>query len=369
MRRVPRMGGGPGQVGRLQGRREVGAVRLRLVVVVAFLAMAVVPAVFAYSTGVLPGPTQASAESPSAVPGVAHPVATLAWPKEPLGLTATGSAVLWEQRDRSEAVAGLWSYNVRTGATDRVLGRTMIGNAAGFPAASGSLIGWATWTGRRGAGAPCIEAYDSIVAHRWIVAPEGRDPTVAGVSVIWVDDDAAGGNDAIRGSNTLTDEEYSIVADGNVRDVAASGSWAAWIAGRGARRAVWTGSYHGGARYRLAAAGTAVAIDGDRVVWAAGGDRSTAVVSWDRSSRRSKVLCRVGGSVSSLALSRRYAAWVTTSDKTDPQVWTYDFETRKANAVSAQSSRQASPVMVAGTLYWADDRSGHWELYARSLPQ
>ena len=217
--------------------------RLRLVVVGAFLAMAVVPAVFAYTTGVLPGPTQASAESPTASVGAAHPVATLAWPKDPLGLAATDAAVLWEQRDRNENVAGLWSYNVRTQATDRVLDRSQIGNAAGFPSAYDSLIAWATWAGRRGAGAPRIEAYDTIIAHRWIVAPEGRDPTVAGVSVIWVDDDAAGGNDAIRGSNSLTDEEYAIVADGHVRDVAAWGSWAAWLAGRGAKRAVWAGSY------------------------------------------------------------------------------------------------------------------------------
>ncbi len=342
--------------------------RLRLVVVGAFLAMAVVPAVFAYTTGVLPGPTQASAESATGSVGAAHPVATLAWPKDPLGLTATDAAVLWEQRDRNENVAGLWSYNVRTQATDRVLDRSQIGNAAGFPSACESLIAWATWAGRRGAGAPRIEAYDAVIAHRWIVAAEGRDPTVAGVSVIWVDDDAVGGNDAIRGSNSLTDEEYSIIADGRVRDVAACGSWAAWLAGRGAKRAVWAGSYHGGARHKLAAAGTAIAIDGDRVVWAAGGGKA-AVVSWDRGSRRTKVLCRVAGSVSSLVLSHRYAAWITTSDAAGPQVWSYDFATGEAGAVSPEASHQASPVIVAGTLYWADDRSGRWELYARSLQQ
>ena len=105
------------------------------------------------------------------------------------------------------------------------------------------------------------------------------------------------------------------------------------------------------------------------MVWAAGGGSEAAVVSWDRSSRRTKVLCRVDGSVSSLVLSHRHAAWVTTSDAAGPQVWAYDFDTGKAGAVSAESSRQASPVIVAGTLYWADDRSGHWELYARSLQQ
>lgn len=342
--------------------------RLRLVVVAAFVAMAVVPAFFAYSTGVLPGPAQASAESSSATTGAAHPVASLPWPKEALGLAATGTAVLWEQRDPSPAVAGLWSYDARTQATERVLGRSATGKAAGFPSASGSLIAWAAWAGRRGDGPPRIQAYDALSTRRWIVARAGRDLVVAGESVIWIEDDAAGSDDAIRGSNSLTDEEYSITADGSVRDIAAWGSWAAWIAGHGKTGAVWAGSYRNGAGNRLAAAGTAVAIDRDRILWSAPrGRHSTAVVSWDRHSSRSTVLCRVVGSVSSLSLSRRYAAWVTTRDKTGPQVWAYDFDAGKAFTVSAGSSRQASPMIVAGSVYWADDRSGHWELYARSL--
>ena len=152
--------------------------------------------------------------------------------------------------------------------------------------------------------------------------------------------------------------------------MAAWGSWAAWIAGRGTSGAVWAGSYRDDTRYKLAATGTALTIDRDRVLWAAPvGRHSTAVVSWDRHSSRSKVLCRVVGTVSSLALSRRYAAWVTTRKSTGSQVWTCDFAAGKAYAVSAADSRQASPVIVAGSVYWADDRSGHWELYARSLHQ
>ena len=176
------------------------------------------------------------------------------------------------------------------------------------------------------------------------------------------------GDDLIRGNNWLTDEEYSISADGRVRAIAAWGTWAVWIAGHGKTGAVWTKSYTGAARHKLAATGTAVAIDRDRVLWAAPvGRHSTTVVSWDRHSRRSKVLCRVVGTVSSLALNRRYAAWVTTREATGSQVWVYDFDSGKASAVSAGDSRQASPVIVAGSVYWADDRSGHWELYARSL--
>jgi hypothetical protein len=340
------------------------------VVVVAFVAMTIVPAVFAYRTGVLPGPAQASAGTSGVVTGTAHPIGSLAWPKEALGLATNGTAVLWEQRDPSADVAGLWSYDVNTAATERILGRTATGQAAGFPGASGDVIAWAAWTGRRGAGPARVEAYDTATTRRWTVAPVGRDPAVAGESVLWVEDDATGGNDAIRGANSLTDEEYSITADGTVRDLAAWGSWAAWIAGRGNKGAVWAGSYQDKTRHKLAAAGTAVAIDRDRVVWAAAvGHHSSAVFSWDRGTRHSTVVCRVVGSVSSLVLSRRYAAWVTTRDQTGPQVWAYDFDTGKAMAVSAESSRQASPVIVSGAVYWADDRSGDWELYARSLQQ
>lgn len=362
------MGGPAGALGRQNGRREVETVRLRLVVVAAFAAMALVPAVFAYTTGVFPGPTQASAESAVAPVSGARAVTTLAWPKEALGLTATDTAVLWEQRDPSAAVAGLWSYNTGSEVTKRLLGRSTIGKAGGFPSATNGLIVWAAWTGRRGDGPPAIEAYDTASLRHWTVAQSGRDPIAAGDSVIWVASGPAGGDDVIQGSNALTDEEYSITADGHIRDVAAWGSWAAWISGHGTTGAVWAGSYRGATRYRLAAAGTAVAMDQDHIVWAAAvGRHSSSIVSWDRHSSRSTVLCKVVGSVSSISLSRRCVAWVTTRKATGPQVWAYAFGTGKASPVSSAQSRQASPVIVAGTVYWADDRSGHWELYARSL--
>ena len=340
---------------------------LRLVVVAAFLALAAVPAYFAYTTGILPGPAQASAESSTAARTVAHAVARLAWPVEPMGLTATDTTILWEQRDPSPSVAGLWSYDVRTQRTEQVLGRSATGRSAGFPSAAGDMVAWSAWAGRRDAGEPQIQAYDVASTRRWTVAQAGSHPTVAGESVIWVEPGSAG-NDLIRGSNSLTDEEYSIKADGHVRAVAAQGTWAVWIAGHGKSGAVWAGSYAAAARYKLAAAGTAVAIDRDRILWAAHvGRHSTSLVSWDRRSSRSKVLCRVVGTVSSLTLSRRYAAWATTREASGSQVWVYDFGAGKAGAVSSGDGRQASPVIAAGSVYWADDRSGHWELYARSL--
>ena len=257
---------------------------LRLVVVAAFVAMAMVPAYLAYDAGVIPSPTQASAD---VAPGASTSrVAALAWPDEPLGLAATHTKVLWEQRDPSAAVAGLWAYDTRTGRTDRVLGRSTTGKAAGFPAAAGELVVWAAWTGRRGAGSPRIEAYDTASTRRWTAAEQGRDPTAAGESVIWVEPDGDGpGSDVIRGSNSLTDEEYAIETSGRVSDVAAWGAWAAWISGRGDEAEVWAGPYGAGSRYRLAGAGTAVAIDRDRVVWAApAGRQSARIVSWDRHS-------------------------------------------------------------------------------------
>jgi hypothetical protein len=142
----------------------------------------------------------------------------------------------------------------------------------------------------------------------------------------------------------------------------------AWIAGRDTAQEVWAGSFQSAERYRLATGGTAVAMDRDRIVWAAAvGRHSTAIVSWDRRSSRSTVLCRIPGAGSALSLSRHWAVWVTTRKATGPQVWAYDFELSKAYPVSTAGGRQVSPVIVNGTVYWAGDRSGHWELYSRSL--
>lgn len=342
--------------------------RMRILVVVAFLTMAAVPAYLAYDAGIFPGPTHASAD---VVPREAvSRVTPLAWPEDALGLAATETTVLWEQRDPSSAVAGLWSYDTRTGRVDHVLGRSATGKAAGFPAAAGELVVWAAWAGRRGNGPARIEAYDTDTTRRWTAARTGREPAAAGESVMWVEPDGDGpGRDVIRGLDSLTDEEYAVEAGGRVRDLAAWGSWVAWISGRGKEAEVWAGSYRSGAtRHRLADAGTAVAIDRDRVIWATrAGRHSTRIVSWDRGSRRTAVLCEVVGAVSSLTLDRRYAAWVT-SEAPGTQIWVYDFDRGRADAI-AQGRRQASPVIAAGGVYWADDRTGQWVLYRRSLSQ
>jgi hypothetical protein len=344
-------------------------VRLRLLVVAAFLGMAAVPVLIAFNSRLVPGPSPAAATSTSSSTTSSAVVASLAWPGEPLGLAATDTRVLWEQRDRSPEVAGLWYHDVRTGDTRRLLGRGSAGKASGFPAAAGGLVAWSSWAGRRESGPPSIQALDTASSRRWQVAAAGRDPTVTGDVVLWVEPGGAGaGDDVIRGINALTDEEYAIVPRGHVRDFACWGRWAAWISGRSSGHEVWAGSFGNPVRYRLAASGTTVAMDHDRIVWAAAAGRhSTAIVSWDRHAGRSTVLWRMPGVASSLSLSRDHAVWVTTRKPSRPRVWAYDFESGKAYPVSTADGRQVSPVIVGGTAYWADDRSGHWQLYSRSL--
>ena len=343
--------------------------RTRLLVVAAFLGMAAVPFALAWNAGFLPGPQQASAESSDPSTTSSAAITSLAWPDEPLGLAASPTQVIWEQRDARAGVAGVWYYDVRTGETKRMLGRDATGKSSGFPAASGDLVVWASWAGRRGKGPPAINALDSVSTRRWQVAAAGRDPAAAGDLVLWVEPRGGGhGNDAIRGLNALTDDEYVLIPEGRVRDLAGWARWAAWISGRGAEREVWAGSFRNATRYQLASRGMAVAMDRERIVWAAGvGKRSTSMVSWDRRSSRSTPLCRLPGVCTSLSISSENAVWVMTRKSTGPKVWAYDFAAGKAYQVSAGGGRQVSPVIVAGSVYWADDRSGHWQLYSRSL--
>jgi hypothetical protein len=339
-----------------------------VLVLAAFVAMTAVPLWLAWNTGVLPGPSQASAESTGLFTTSSSAVASLAWPKEPLGLAASDTQVYWEQRDPDPAVAGIWYYDVTTGQVQQLLGRQATGKASGFLAAAGDLLVWTSWTGRRGAGTPSVQAYDGLSSRRWQVAAAGHAPTAADDLAVWAEPDGAGpGDDAIRGIDSLTDEEYTISAGGSVRYLAAFGRQLAWITSDNAGE-VWAGSFSDGTRHRLAGRGTAVAVDHDRVLWAATvGHHSSAIVSWDRSARRATVLCRLPGTMSQLSLSKHYVAWVTTRKATDPQVWAYDFGTRKAYQVSTSGGRQVSPVILDGSVYWAGDRTGHWELYSRSL--
>jgi hypothetical protein len=346
-------------------------VRLRVLVVAAFFVMVAVPGVLAWTSGFMPGPTQASAGSAGPHVTSSALVADLAWPEQPLGLAATDSAVLWQQRAPSVTVAGVWSYDAQTGRTAQLLPRAETGKAVAFPAAGGELLVWASWTSGRGAGPTDIRAYDTLTTRLWQVAGIGTHPAASGRSIVWVGPrDGGRGADVIHVSDSVTDEEHLVTTDGRVRDVASWGRWVVWAGGDGGRNEVWAASFGSSTRYRLARNGAAVVIGPDRILWAASAGRhSTAIVSWDRRSRRSTVLWRMPGKVSSLSMDRTRAVWATSRDAVGSQIWAYDFQLGKAYTVSTAGGRQVSPVIVAGSVYWADDRSGHWQLYSRSLQQ
>ncbi|NLE22561.1 MAG: hypothetical protein GX624_07260 [Actinobacteria bacterium] len=341
--------------------------RLRVLVVAAFVMMTLAPAYIAYDAGILPSPTEAVADVGDRATSVTF-VTELAWPKDPLGLAASDAAVFWEQRDRSAAVAGLWSYDVLEGRVERLLGRSRTGKSDGFPAAAGDMVVWAAWSVRRGEGLQRIEGYDTVTTRRWTAAASGRQPAAAGRTVIWIDRDRTRAGDVIRGLNTLTDEEYAIQTRARVRQIAARGSWVAWLEGDGTKTEVWTGSLRGGNVVRLAPAGTAVAVDGGRVMWAVpAGDGSSDLLISERRADAPRHLHRVAGAVSSLVLSGDHAAWVTTSDASASAVWVYDLATGEAYPVDDTGGRQVSPVIAAGSVYWAGERGGAWGLYRRAL--
>jgi hypothetical protein len=342
---------------------------LRVVVVVAFFAMTAVPGYLAWVSGVLPGPTEASADSAIPGSGADSAVATIVWPDEPLGLAAAGTRIYWEQRDPAKAAAGIWYYDVSAGRKARLLGRAAAGTPSGSMAAAGDLVVWTTWPHKRGVGKPAVQAYNSLSTRRWEAAAAGRAPAAAGALTIWAEPDPRHrGSDIIRGVSTLTDEEFRIDAGGRVVALATSGRRAAWLAGRGDTHPVWAGSFTKATSRKLADDGTAVAIDRERVVWAAAvGDHTTSIVAWDRRQGRSTVLTRLPGTTPSLSLSRSHAVWVTTNASDGSRVWAYDFGAREAYPVSTAGSRKVGPVIVAGDVYWADDRAGRWELRTRPL--
>ncbi len=343
--------------------------RLRLVVVAVFVSALAVPSLVAYSTGLLPGPTPAAAEVTRAADSASR-VTALVWPRRAMGLAATDTEIIWEQRDPSSSVAGVWAYDVQTHRLRQLLEGFTLGKGTGHPSASGTTVVWSSWPGRRGAGSPRIAAYDTEADLRWTVTRHGRTPSIAGETISWVEHGggATAADDAIHGVNALTDEESMVAVEGRVRDVAGLGTWVAWVSGRGAETAVWAGSHRSATRYQLAASGTAVTMDEKRVVWAArSGRRSTAIVSWNRRSSHSTLLCRLPGTARSLSLGDRYCVWTMKSGGDLGDVWAYDFERRRASPVSVREGRQVSPVVVGDTVFWADDRGGTWELYQRAL--
>ena len=158
--------------------------RGRVLVLAAFVAMAAVPAYLAWTTRVLPGPTQAAAGLGGSAQAVSV-VTPLAWPGGPLGLATTGTALLWEQRTAGVRGVSLWSYELASGFTSQLLSRSMMGGTAGPPSATGHLVVWSSSAG--GQTAPGVQAYDLDSTRRWQVVWAGLHAIAAGDTVIWVD--------------------------------------------------------------------------------------------------------------------------------------------------------------------------------------
>ena len=57
---------------------------------------------------------------------------------------------------------------------------------------------------------------------------------------------------------------------------------------------------------------------------------------------------------------------MTTREATGTQLWVYELARGRAYP-AAKGGRQASPVIVAGSVYWADERDGEWALYRQAL--
>ena len=236
---------------------------LRVVVVVAFLAMA-----RACLHRLRRGPSARPARRPPTpsspvqcsrlVPGLAG---------EALGLTATdrpccGSSATPARRSRASGPT--------TCARDAPTGCSAArdGKVAGFPAPPATSS-----SGRLDRPARRRSAAHRGVRHastrRWTVAEHGCGPDGAGETLVWVEPHG-GGRGARRHPRRRHGDRRGVrhrPTGGRVRDLAASDGWAAWLSGAArrppcgpARTAATTG-------YRLAAAGTAVAIDRDRVVW------------------------------------------------------------------------------------------------------
>jgi hypothetical protein len=170
----------------------------------------------------------------------------------------------------------------------------------------------------------------------------------------------------VAGRNTVTDERFVVASDGVVREVAAWGPWVVWTSGPRDAAHVWVTDRRKQGRRQLSATGAAVAVDRRRVVWAArASEGETAIVAWNQRTRRSTVLCRVRAGVRSLDLQGGLVVWAQDSGSGD--IWAYDFNRRRSFSVCSAGAQQASPVLVGRTVFWADRRSGQWELYGRAL--
>ena len=255
--------------------------------------MAAVPAYWRGARGSCPARSKPRPSRPAAPPRRPHAVATArlargaARPRRP-----TTPRIYWEQRDRSAAVAGLWYYDVRTRRhRARCSGATRPASPAGSrrrrrPRRVGA------WAGRRGDGPAAIQAYD-LETRTAGVAPGGPRPARRRRTRVLGRAGRRGrGKDVIRGSNALTDEEYASRPAATSEELRRLGS-PGRSGSRGRAPPARSGPAPSGSatRYRLAATGTAVAIDRDRVLWAAAAGRHSTASSPGTAARAAPRCC------------------------------------------------------------------------------
>jgi hypothetical protein len=340
-------------------------------VIAVFVAAAAVPALLAYSTGVISSPS-ASGGEPGA--GTEFRAASLGWPRGVEGLAASGDLIVWEQPARgADGDADgdgddLWAYDRTTRRLSRILPAERVGAGVGAPDMTGSTVAWATRSGSSTTRPPQIRCFDQDTGRLFTAAGAGVLAHSAGGAIAWVVQagSRAHGRDTIGVLDTVTDTSSSFPAGGRVLDLAASGRLIVWAAGPPGGGAVWAARWPGWSPVKLGARSSSVTTDARRVVWAtrtsSGG---TAIMLWDPRSRESRQLCVVAGVADSLALGAGAVAWRQSSNRGD--VGVYDFARGRTFAVCANGAAQADPVIAGRTVYWADRRSGRWELYGKAL--
>jgi len=335
-------------------------------VIAVFVAAAAVSALLAHSTGVLSSPG-ASGGGPGG--GTEFRAAALGWPRRAEGLAASGDLVVWEQPalGADGDADDLWAYATTTRLPSRILTAKRVGAGVGAPDIAGSTVTWAARNGGSASGSTLVRAFDNATG-RSFTAGRGVLARSTGEAVAWVT--RAGsrtrGRDTINVLDTVTDTPWSFPAGGRVLDLAASGRWIVWAAGPAGGGTVWAARWPGRSRVRLGGASVSVAAEGRRIVWAARtGSGGTAIMLWDPATRVSRRLCVVVGAADSLALGADAVAWRQSANRGD--VGFYDFTRGRAFTVCCNGAAQADPVIAGRTVFWADRRSGRWELFGKTL--
>ena len=178
---------------------------------------------------------------------------------------------LWEQRDRS-ADGGRHLVLRRADRRDRAAARARRGTASPPGSRRRPATSSPGSPGRAGAATarPASRRSTSRSRTAGVSTTAGRAPRVPASSSSGSSRTAtAAARTSSAASTRSPTRSTPSTPAAACRSFAASGPWAVWISGSGSAGEVWAGSFRSATRYRLASSGTAVAMDRDRVVWAA----------------------------------------------------------------------------------------------------